>query len=217
MAKEVVNSTGNLVSAFKKTGDFIGKTVETFGMFQGIYGNIDALQLQRNYMWQVILPDETGSDSTISSRVLAVDFSGAEFSSINSMNMGPRLRKEPGKYQVPNLRLSILEDENGLVWDYMINWWSKILPDSTGSLGVYAPQSMYKRKVAFHFLSTFGVKRKEFTAMGCFPIAQPVYNMSYGDNKLTVIDIRVSVDEVMLPGQNNVGLGALQSFFNFFK
>ena len=213
---EVFNSVGTRVSTgVKAAGGFVGRTMETFGLFQGIYGNIDALQLQRNYMWQVVLPfDDRGS---ISTRVLAIDFAGAEFTSINTMNMGPRLRKEPGKYQVPNLRLSLLEDEHGGVWDYIIEWWSRILPDSTGKLGVYAPQDTYKKDVTFHFLSTFGVQRKEFKAMGCFPIAQPVYNMSYGDNKVTVIDVRLSVDDIMLPGQNRVNFGPLQKFVDFIK
>jgi len=205
-----VDSTGNKVTLFPKTSKFIGKTVEAFGMFQGVYGNIDALQLQRNYMWDVILPDF----GEISTRVLAIDFAGAEFVTVDSMNMGPRLRKEPGKYQVPNLRLSMLEDEFGSVWNYMMEWWTAILPEGGNS---YNPQKMYKKSLSFNLLSTYGVKRKEFKAKGCFPIAQPIYNMSYGDNKVTVVDVRLSVDDIESPGDNNIGLGALKSFFNYFK
>ena len=207
--KDVVNSTGNVVTSFSKASKFVGKTVEAFGMFQGIYGNIDALQLQRNYMWDVILPDF----GEISTRVLAIDFAGAEFVTVDSMNMGPRLRKEPGKYQVPNIRLSMLEDEFGSVWDYMLNWWKAILPDGNS----YSPQKVYKENLSFNLLSTYGVKRKEFKAKGCFPVAQPIYNMSYGDNKVTVVDVRLSVDDIESPEDNNIGLGALKSFFKHFK
>ena len=174
---------------------------------------VDALSgtdFQRNYLWEVILPD-VGSDTgglqgfELGRLAQEVFFGNYSMPNINTMRVGPYQANFAGLLTVPNVRITFLQPSPDFLTDYITSWKSLIVDSS----GLFQPKSNYQKNIYVRFLDTDGGVLGQYKLIGCFPMTYPSYNLDYGSNKITNYFVEFAVDKIEYsdPSTDQSGIG----------
>jgi hypothetical protein len=169
----------------------------SFGIGQPTSFLLSKARFQRDYLWDVILPDIGISAGGLvgfglSQLVQEVSFGDYNVDSSITMRYGPYESNFPGLFKVENIRMKILKTMPDIVSSYF-NSWKKLMISETG---LYQPKNNYQRNISIRFTDMIGLTLGEYKFIGCFPVKFPSYSLSYEQNRVTQVDVEFEVDKV---------------------
>jgi hypothetical protein len=161
-------------------------------------------RLQRNYLWDVLLPDisnplgkmfggilEGVQGLAMTQYVQAVKFGDYDIAK-NVMKYGPYQAKFPGLLDVGDVTITFLKPMPDFISGYFYSWKNLIVDDT----GLYFPKNKYQKNVYVRFLDSTGLAINRYKLTGCFPVKFPSYNMDYKNNDVTQFDVTLAVDKI---------------------
>jgi hypothetical protein len=154
-------------------------------------------RFQRNYLWDVLLPDIGMSAGGLigfglSQLVREVQFFDYSMDEANTMRVGPYQAHFAGLLTVTNVRLTFIKTMPDAVSAY-INTWKNLIVDSTGLFNV---KSKYQKTIYIRFLDSTGIALGRYKLIGCFPTKFPNYNLNYNNNDVTTVQVEFAVDKI---------------------
>jgi hypothetical protein len=153
--------------------------------------------LQRNYLFQVRLPDIVGTtrmpDPTpIESLVQDVIFGDYSFNNPSKLVVGPYSSFYASLLTVPNFQIIFLVPSPNILADYL-NLWRGLIIKSDGLFGI---KSDYQASMYVQLLNPQGTITGSYKLIGTWPTVQPVYNLGYAANRVATVRILFSVDKI---------------------
>lgn len=161
-------------------------------------------RLQRNYLWDVLLPDINNTLSTATGGLLeggqglimAQYVQGVKFGDYdvakNTMKYGAYQANFPGLLTVGDVTITFLKPSPDFISGYFYTW-KKLMVDGTG---LYQVKSKYQKNVYVRYLDDTGLTINRYKLMGCFPIKLPSYSSDYNNNDVVKFDITLAVDKI---------------------
>lgn len=155
------------------------------------------LRYQRNYLWDVLMPDIGISlgglvGFGVGSLVQEVSFGDYSVASPNTMKYGPYEAKFVGMLEVPPVNMKFLKMVPDVVSMYF-NSWKNLMIDKQG---LYHPKEDYQKNIYIRFIDQTGIALGRYKLIGCFPTKFPSYNLSYANSSLTMVDVSFTVDKI---------------------
>jgi hypothetical protein len=159
-------------------------------------------RFQRNYLWDVLLPDisETiGGIPTggligfgLAQLVRDVQFGDYSMDAASTMRVGPYQAHFAGMLTVDKIRITFVKTMPDAVSAY-INAWKDLIVDKQG---LFKMKSNYQKDIYVRFLDSTGIAFGRYKLTGCFPVTFPKYNLNYTNEDLTTVAIEFSVDKI---------------------
>jgi len=159
---------------------------------------LSKVRLQRNYLWDVNLPD-IGGDSpglggmAVGQLVQSVQFGDYNVESPANMRIGAFQAWFASLLTVQRVQMTFLKTMPDAVSAYF-NAWKNLMIDKQG---LFHPKNDYQKTLIIRFLDSTGVAVGKYKLIGCFPVTFPKYtNLSYEENSVTKIVIEFQVDKI---------------------
>ena len=154
-------------------------------------------RLQRNYLWDVLLPDIGISFGGlvgfgISQLVQSVDFGDYSISDIITMRYGPLEAHFAGLLSVQEVSMTFLKTMPDVVAPYF-NSWKKLIIDEKG---LYYPKSNYQKNIYVRFLDSTSIAVGRYKLIGTFPTTFPSYSLNYEKDAVTTVTVKFTVDKI---------------------
>ena len=158
--------------------------------------------LQRNYQWDVILPNVQGTDGNnwigteISPFIQSVSFGEYSMDDVSPIRHGALKAHSAGVFSIQSVSMEFLTDTTGLVLGYFESWRSLIY-DSTNLF--YYPKVNYVNggqgnpPCIITFYDTEGNSVYQWTLGNIFPKSFPSFKLNY-ENEIMKFPIEFSVD-----------------------
>ena len=151
-------------------------------------------KLQRNYMWELILPNIAGIDGTeVCKYCQAVRFGDYEMTDVSEKRYGPYLAKYAGLLSIPNVTATFLKPIPDIVSAYFYEWKNLIVNYS----GYFNCKSRYGRTAYITLYDVDGQETSKFKLVGVFPRTFPGYDLSYDNEEITRFEIELNVDKLI--------------------
>jgi len=159
-------------------------------------------RFQRNYLWDVLLPDISPTIGGIptfgligfglAQLVRAVQFGDYSMNDANTMRVGPYQANFAGLLTVDKIRITFVKTMPDAVSAY-INAWKNLIVDSQG---LFQPKAKYQKTMYVRFLDSTGIALGRYKLIGCFPTTFPKYNLDYENNNVTTVQVEFAVDKI---------------------
>jgi len=167
------------------------------GITQPTTFTLQYAKFQRNYLWDVLLPDigvDLGGLVGFAMGQLVQSVSFGDYSIVDGpkMRFGPYEAHFAGLFTVPDIRMTFLKTFPDAVSSYF-NAWKNLIIDANG---IYSTKSNYQRTIYVRFVDMTGISMGQYKLIGCFPTIFPNYNLSYDDNKVTKVEVKFTVDAI---------------------
>lgn len=148
--------------------------------------------LQRNYLFEVILPDISREipHLEVSSFVQRIRFGDYNFSNLTSIKQGPFTSNSAGTLEISEINISILNPIDNLVIEYFKIWKNLIVDPS----GFYYPKINYAKIGYCYLYDSLGNETIAYQLINLFPKNFPNFDLDYTQNNLVKFDISFSVD-----------------------
>ena len=153
-------------------------------------------RLQRNYMWDVLLPDINMSIGGLQGLAMTQYVQGVSFGDYSiektMMKFGAYRANFPGLLTVDEMTITFLKPMPDFISSYFYSWKKLIVDD----YGLYHPKSEYQKNIYVRFLDQTGVTINRYKLIGCFPIKFPSYNLDYENNEVSKFTVTFAVDKI---------------------
>lgn len=154
-------------------------------------------RFQRNYMWDVLLPDVGLAAGgligfALGQLVQKVSFGDYSIEEPQTMRFGPYAANFAGMFKVEDLSMTFLKTMPDAVSAYFKAWKDLIISPT----GLYAPKMEYQKTIMIRFTDTTGITLGQYKFLGCFPVSFPSYELSYDSNEVTKVDVDFKVDRI---------------------
>jgi hypothetical protein len=150
-------------------------------------------EFQRNYMWEMILPDiGSSSNINVSSCIQKVKFGNYNLTDFITRKQGPFTTNSAGTMDIPNVEITILSPTDNSVIKYFQDWKEKIVHPS----GYYFPKINYAKSAYIYLYDTAGNRTDSYRFVNMFPKTFPSYALDYADSSLSKFDIVFSIDNI---------------------
>jgi len=154
-------------------------------------------RFQRNYLWDVLLPDigiPTGGlmGFGLAQLVRKVQFGDYSMDDSRTMRVGPFQANFAGLLKVDRVRITFVKTMPDAVSAY-INTWKGLI---VGNNGEFQLKSKYAKTIYVRFIDSTGVALGRYKLIGCFPVVYPKYDLNYENNDLTTVVIEFAVDKI---------------------
>jgi len=159
-------------------------------------------RFQRNYLWDVLLPDisdTTGGVKTggligfgLAQLVREVQFGDYSIASPSTMRVGPYQANFAGLLTVDKIRITFVKTMPDAVSAY-INAWKDLIVDKQG---LFQVKAKYQKDIYVRFLDSTGIAVGRYKLIGCFPTKFPEYNLNYQNEELTQVKVEFTVDKI---------------------
>jgi len=148
-------------------------------------------ELQRDYLWEVILPDIGGAPGIdVGQLVQSVRFGDYNVEEVRRIYYGGFRKGYVGFFEIPSITLSILGTVPDTAVSYFRTWKSLMISNS----GLFYPKTNYARDVYMTLLDQGGNAVLKFKAQGVFPTTFPAYDLSYESGKVVQHEVTLNVD-----------------------
>lgn len=199
----IVNPIGGLVVGISQPTDMV----------------LGVSRLQRNYLWDVLLPDIHSLSSmggilgkigqglenfnpgqglggfegmALSQYCQAVEFGDYNIEEIIKMRYGAYQANFPGLFSIDKVRLTFLKTMPDIIVPYFYAWKNLIVDQN----GLYNVKSKYQKTIYIRFLDATGITIQRYKLTGCFPTSFPKYTLDYKNNEVTQITVELAVDKL---------------------
>jgi hypothetical protein len=150
--------------------------------------------LQRTYMWELILPDISEvSNIDVSAYVQKVRFGSYNFTDLITRKEGPFTTSSAGTLDIGPMEITILSPVDNLVVKYFQDWKDKIIDPS----GFYYPKVNYAKSAYIYLYDTAGNQTDSYRLINIFPKTFPSYGLDYGDTNVVKFDISFNIDRIL--------------------
>jgi len=156
------------------------------------------VRFQRNYLWDVALPD-IGADLSglgglaVGELIQSVQFGDYNVENPATMRIGAFQTWFASLLTVRRVQMTFLKTMPDIVSAYF-NAWKNLMVDKQG---LFHPKDDYQQTVIIRFLDATGVAFGKYKLIGCFPVTFPKYtNLSYEENSITKVVIEFQVDKI---------------------
>jgi len=166
------------------------------GLTQPTNTVLRSARFQRDYLWDVLLPDigmATGGliGFGLGQLVQSVSFSDYDIES-EGTRFGPQEAFYAGKLKVGNISMTFLKTMPDVVSSYFNSWKNLIITQD----GLYNVKSKYQKNIYIRFVDQSGLSMGQYKMIGCFPIKFPSYNLSYDSDSVTKVTVEFKVDKI---------------------
>ena len=154
-------------------------------------------RFQRNYLWDVLLPD-IGVDLFglvgfgIGQFVQKISFGDYSIDSENSMRYGAYEAHFAGLFTVKDVEITFLKTMPDVVSAYFQGWKELMLAKN----GLYNVKEKYQKSIYVRFLDSTGLAVGRYKLTGCFPKNFPTYSLDYKDENITTVTVTFAVDKL---------------------
>lgn len=154
-------------------------------------------RFQRNYLWDVLLPDIGLSAGGLigfglGQLVRGIQFGDYSMDTSRTMRVGPYQANYAGLLTVNQVRITFAKTMPDAVSAY-INAWKKLI---VGSDGLFNPKSKYQKDIYVRFIDSTGIALGRYKLIGCFPVIYPKYDLNYENDAITTVVVEFAVDKV---------------------
>jgi len=161
-------------------------------------------RFQRNYLWDVLLPDilqKPGKGTTLGGGLIGfglqqlvqkISFGDYSIGTANKMRYGPYEATFAGIFNADPIKITFLKTMPDAISAYLNAWKHLIIDDQ----GLYQVKSNYQKTIYARFLSREGLPIGKYKFIGCFPITFPSYTLDYEDKAVTTVDVEFAVDRI---------------------
>jgi len=154
-------------------------------------------RFQRNYLWDVLLPDigmKAGGliGFGLAQLVQTVEFGDYSIPNPIKMKYGPYEASFAGLLSVNRVGMTFLKTMPDAVAAYFSAWKKLIVDDQ----GLYHPKANYQKNIYIRFLDSTSVAIGRYKLIGCFPTSFPSYSLNYKDNEVTTVKVEFSIDKL---------------------
>ena len=157
------------------------------------------VELQRNYNWDVVLPDIFSTrggfnGASISPFIQSISFGQYTMDDVNPIRHGPLQVHSAGLLSVKAVSMEFLCPSNSVVLEYFEGWKSLIY-DQDGLF--YYPKKNYANTraiVSFYDVSGFCTYR--YSLINIFPKTFPSFTLNYDSQDLTKFTVEFSIDKL---------------------
>jgi hypothetical protein len=180
----------------------------TIGLSQPTAFILSKARFQRNYNWDVALPDMGSIASwlnkvtagvtegvvglAVSQLVQSVKFGDYNITTPVRMKVGPYEAHFAGLLTVDKVAMTFLKTVPDVVAPYF-NCWKRLIIDESG---LYQVKSNYQRNIYIRFIDSSGIAVGQYKLIGAFPTMFPSYNLNYSEDKVTELSVEFSVDKI---------------------
>lgn len=174
------------------------------------FNNADVLRpwdLQRDYMWDVKLPELGASTNIfgipigastlvdIGKFVQDIDFGDYNMKSTNEMQTGAYKNKFAGVLDVDDITMTFLRPVPDVVTPYFQKWRSLMVTSGFGS-GLFYPKGNYAKTIYIYMLGVDNLITGTFKCVGCFPTKLPNYKLNYKGEGVLSFPVTFNVDRI---------------------
>jgi len=154
-------------------------------------------RFQRNYLWDVLLPDIGFSAGGLigfglGQLVREVQFGDYSMDNSRSVRVGPYEAQFAGLLKADRIRVTFVKTMPDAVSAYVNAWKNLII----GKDGLFKTKDKYSKTMYVRFLDSTGIALGRYKLIGCFPVIYPKYQMNYENNDLTTVVVEFSVDKI---------------------
>ena len=156
---------------------------------------IEKVEYQRDYLWEVVLPDVGGANGTeVGKLVQSIRFGDYNVEEISRIYYGGHRKGYVGFLEIPSVTMIILGSVPDVAVRYFRAWKQLMISDS----GLFYPKANYARDVYATLLDTTGSEVNKFRMRGVFPKTVPAYDLSYESDKVVRHEIEFNIDTLEL-------------------
>lgn len=168
-----------------------------FGVSQPTAFLLSKARFQKDFLWEVLLPDIGVSafglvGFTLGQLVQEVAFGDYSIDQATTTRFGPYQAHFAGMFKVPRVRMTFLKTMPDAVSAYFKAWKNLIITED----GIYNPKNMYQRTIFIRFSDSTGLTLGQYKFIGAFPITFPHYNLAYSSNTITKVNVEFETDKV---------------------
>ena len=153
-------------------------------------------RLQRNYLWDVLLPDIGLSVGGLQGLAMTQYVQSVRFGDYDIartvMKFGPYRANFPGLLSVGDATITFLKPMPDFISSYFYAWKKLIVNDA----GEYQPKADYQKNIYVRFLDSTGIAINRYKLTGCFPLKFPAYDLDYNNNEVTKFSVTLAVDKI---------------------
>ena len=153
-------------------------------------------RFQRDYLWDVLLPDigiSTGGLMGFGLGQLVQSVTFGDYNMENrSMRYGPYEAFYAGKMNISTIAMTFLKTMPDVVSSYFDSWKNLIISKD----GLYSAKGIYQKNIYIRFVDQSGITIGQYKMIGCFPIKFPSYDLSYEKDGVTKITVEFKVDKI---------------------
>lgn len=154
---------------------------------------LTGVDLQRNYMWELILPTISSANNLeVSALIQKVRFGDYSLTDLVTRKQGPFSSHFAGSFEIGTLDITLLSPISRIVTTYFQSWKDLIVDPS----GYYFPKKSYAKTAYAYLYDTAGTQTESYSIHNIFPKSFPAYNLDYADGGLTKFDISFSIDYI---------------------
>ena len=165
---------------------------------------LEHTRFQRNYLWDVLLPDilqKPGMGTSIIGGLIGfglqqlvqkISFSDYSIETASKMRYGPYEASFAGVFNAESIKITFLKTMPDAVSAYLSAWKKLIIDDQ----GLYHVKANYQKTIYVRFLTSEGFPIGRYKFVGCFPLKFPSYSLDYQDLNVTTIDVEFAVDKI---------------------
>lgn len=158
--------------------------------------------LQRTFDWRLVMPHSISgiNGMDVAKYCQSVYFGNYNISEVEQLRYGPHQRFFPGLMDINRVSLEFISPINNYVYLYFMEWRYLVVNRD----GLYSPKNNYVRDVYVEMFSQVGNAIGRYRLRRCFPTKLPEQNLDQAVEDVVRHTIELSVDEVELPGLNNI-------------
>ena len=153
-------------------------------------------RLQRNYLWDVLLPDIGLAIGGLQGLAMTQYVQGVRFGDYDIertvMKYGPYRANFPGLLSVGDVTITFLKPMPDFISSYFYAWKKLIVNDA----GEYQSKNRYQKNIYVRFLDSTGIAINSYKLTGCFPTKFPTYDLDYDNNTVTKFSVTLAVDKI---------------------
>jgi hypothetical protein len=151
-------------------------------------------KLQRNYLWELRLPEDIGGGLEVSKYCQDIAFGDYNMEEVSTIRYGAFKAHFAGFLSVGTITATFLKPIPDIVTTYFYSWRSKIVDEQ----GFYYPKNSYARTIRVTMMGQDGSETCNFRFEKAFPTKFPAYELSYREGTLTMLKVEFSVDRVFI-------------------
>ena len=159
---------------------------------------LSKVRLQRNYLWDVLLPDiginlAGLAGLAVGQLVQSIQFGNYSIDTPSTMRVGAFQASFASLLTVDRIQMSFLKTMPDAISSYF-NAWKDLMVDGQG---LFHPKDNYQKTVYVRFIDSSGIAFGRYKLIGVFPVKFPSYrDLSYDNNSVTKIVIEFAVDKI---------------------